>query len=111
VPTVRGTFVTTIHDTSGIGWTVVSTKFVSGEVLEDLDNPAPYYETIGSWAALFHEQSRHWEPPYGFQRFNWDLSNMGSAHPRAGVGGRVRIWTMMSVPSAKRRYGRRWTWS
>jgi hypothetical protein len=55
VPTVRGTFVTTIHDTSGIGWTVVSTKFVSGEVLEDLDNPAPYYETIGSWAALFHE--------------------------------------------------------
>jgi Ser/Thr protein kinase RdoA (MazF antagonist) len=84
VPTVRGTFVTTIHDTSGIGWTVVSTKFVSGEVLEDLDNPAPYYETIGSWAALFHEQSRHWKPPYGFQRFNWDLSNMVGPSPRWG---------------------------
>ena len=84
VPTVRGTFVTKINDLNGIGWTVISTKYVGGTVLEDLDNPAPYYETIGQWAAKFHEQSRNWNKPYGFTRFNWDLSNMVGPAPRWG---------------------------
>ncbi|OZG63150.1 phosphotransferase [Bifidobacterium lemurum] len=84
VPTVRGTFITTIRDLNGVGWTVISTKFVEGTVLEDLDNPAPYYRTIGSWAARFHEQSRRWDPPYGFVRFNWDISNMVGPSPRWG---------------------------
>lgn len=84
VPTVRGTFVTKINDLNGIGWTVISTKYVAGTVLEDLDNPAPYYETIGQWAAKFHEQSRNWNKPYGFTRFNWDLSNMVGPAPRWG---------------------------
>lgn len=84
VPTVRGTFVTGIRDKTGTVWTVVSTKFVEGTVLEDLDNPAPYYVTIGRWAAMFHEQSRRWEPPAGFTRFNWDLSNMVGPSPRWG---------------------------
>ena len=53
-------------------------------MLEDLENPAPYYETIGEWAAKFHEQSRTWSKPYGFTRFNWDLSNMVGPAPRWG---------------------------
>lgn len=84
VPTVRGAFVTKIRDGNGIGWTVISTKFVEGTVLEDLENPAPYYRTIGRWAAMFHDQSRHWHAPYGFTRFNWDLSNMVGPSPRWG---------------------------
>ena len=84
VPTVRGTFVTTVHDRDGVGWTVISTKFVDGTVLEDLDDPAPYYRTIGGWAALFHAQSREWKRPYGFMRFNWDLSDMVGPSPRWG---------------------------
>lgn len=84
VPTVRGTFVTTIRDLNGVGWTVISTKFVDGTVLEDMDNPAPYYVTIGSWAAKFHAQSRAWRQPYGFKRFNWDISNMVGPSPRWG---------------------------
>lgn len=84
VPTIRGTFVTKITDLNGVGWTVISTKYVKGTVLEDLENPAPYYETIGEWAAKFHEQSRTWSKPYGFTRFNWDLSNMVGPAPRWG---------------------------
>ena len=84
VPTVRGGFVTTIHDNEGTGWMAISTQYVDGTVLEDLDNPAPYYETIGRWAALLHEHSRHWQPPYGFTRFNWDISNMVGLSPRWG---------------------------
>lgn len=84
VPTIRGTFITNIHDRNGVGWTVISTKFVEGTVLENLDNPAPYYVTIGQWAAKFHNQSRHWVRPYGFKRFNWDLSNMVGPSPRWG---------------------------
>ena len=84
VPTVRGSFVTTIHDNHAVGWTVISTKYVDGTVLEDLDNPAPYYETIGRWAARFHDQSRTWQPPRGFTRFNWDISNMVGPSPRWG---------------------------
>ena len=84
VPTVRGTFVTKIRDLNGVGWTVVSTKFVEGTVLEDLDDPSSHYETIGSWAAEFHRQSRAWQRPYGFKRFNWDLSDMVGISPRWG---------------------------
>lgn len=84
VPTVRGTFVTKIRDANGVGWMVISTKFVEGTVLEDLENPAPYYRTIGKWAAKFHEQSRRWKKPYGFKRFNWDISDMVGPAPRWG---------------------------
>lgn len=84
VPTVRGTFVTKIRDLNGVGWMVVSTKFVEGTVLEDLDDPSRYYRTIGEWSAKFHEQSRHWNRPFGFKRFNWGISDMVGASPRWG---------------------------
>lgn len=84
VPTVRGTFVTKVCDLNGVSWMVISTKFVQGTVLEDLDDPSSYYETIGSWAAKFHEQSRRWTKPHGFKRFNWGLSDMVGVSPRWG---------------------------
>lgn len=84
VPTVRGTFVTKIRDLNGVGWMVVSTKFVEGTVLEDLADPSRYYRTIGEWSAKFHEQSRHWNRPFGFKRFNWGISDMVGASPRWG---------------------------
>lgn len=84
VPTVRGMFVTKIRDLNGVGWMVVSTKFVEGTVLEDLDDPSRYYRTIGEWCAKFHEQSRTWSRPFGFKRFNWGISDMVGASPRWG---------------------------
>ncbi|KFI58338.1 phosphotransferase enzyme family protein [Bifidobacterium cuniculi] len=84
VPTVRGTFVTRIRDRNGVGWTVVSTKFVEGTVLEDLDDPSAHYFTIGQWAAKFHAQSRCWTPPHGFRRFSWDIGDMVGTAPRWG---------------------------
>ncbi len=63
---------------------VVSTKFVEGTVLEDLADPSRYYRTIGEWSAKFHEQSRHWNRPFGFKRFNWGISDMVGASPRWG---------------------------
>lgn len=84
VPTVRGMFVTKIRDLNDVSWMVVSTKFVEGTVLEDLDDPSAYYKTIGSWAAKFHAQSRAWKQPYGFKRFTWDLSDMVGTAPRWG---------------------------
>lgn len=97
VPTVRGTFVTSIRDMDGRSWTVISTKFVPGTVLEDLDNPAPYYVTIGGWAARFHAQSRAWAPPTGFTRFNWDISDMVGPSPRWGR------WESAQLGSEERR--------
>ncbi|MCI1868343.1 phosphotransferase enzyme family protein [Bifidobacterium crudilactis] len=84
VPTIRGTFVGTVRDGNGVGWTVISTKFVTGTVLEDMENPAPYYTTIGAWAAKFHQHSRSWDAPRGFKRFNWDISDMVGPSPRWG---------------------------
>ena len=60
VPTVRGTFVTKIRDLNGVGWMVVSTKFVEGTVLEDLDDPSQYYRTIGDMVGASPRWGR-WE--------------------------------------------------
>ncbi|MCI1831658.1 MAG: phosphotransferase [Bifidobacterium sp.] len=91
VPTVRDSFVTTIHDLHGVGWTVISTKYIAGTVLEDLDNPAPYYTTIGKWAAEFHDQSRRWVRPFGFTRFSWDVRAMVGPSPRWGRWEQARL--------------------
>ncbi|MDD6373848.1 MAG: phosphotransferase [Bifidobacteriaceae bacterium] len=84
VPTVRGTFVASIRDFRGSVWTVISTKFVEGTVLEDLGDPAEYYQTIGTWAAKFHNQARHWKPPFNFKRFTWNTTDMVGQSPRWG---------------------------
>ncbi|GIG30186.1 phosphotransferase enzyme family protein [Cellulomonas marina] len=84
VPTQRGPFHAVVRDDRGHGWTVVSTRFVEGTVLEDLADPTPYYRTIGRWSALFHQHSRTWQPPYGFTRFTWDLPDMVGPTARWG---------------------------
>lgn len=76
VPTIRGPFTAVVRDTQGNGWACVSTRFVSGAVLEDLPDPTPYYRVIGRWSALFHAHARAWRPPHGFTRFTWTLADM-----------------------------------
>lgn len=84
VPTARGTFHAVVKDRLGQAWTVVSTRFVRGTVLEDVADPAPFYRTIGRWSAMFHEHSRTWTPPHGFTRFSWDLVDMVGPTARWG---------------------------
>lgn len=109
VPTIRGTFVTKITDLNGVGWTVISTKYVEGTVLEDLENPAPYYETIGEWAAKFHEQSRTWSKrtvsPASIGIFRTWL-----VRHRVGDVGKTPISPTKRSSCATPRCGRPWTW-
>ena len=76
VPTIRGPFAAVVKDTQGNGWACVSTRFIDGEVLEDLPDPADFYRVIGRWSARFHEHARRWTPPHGFTRFTWTLADM-----------------------------------
>ncbi|MGO2658570.1 phosphotransferase enzyme family protein [Mycetocola reblochoni] len=57
-------------------WFAVSFAFVAGTVLEDLDDPTPYYRRIGALTARMHEHSRGFQLPDGHSRFSWDLSDM-----------------------------------
>ncbi len=84
IPTVRDTYVVTILDEAGVEWACICSEFVEGVVLEDLDDPSSYYRTLGRWSALFHNQSRTWELPENFKRFNWGLSDMIGPNPRWG---------------------------
>lgn len=84
VATITGNFVAQIRDNKNNTWSCVSTSFVPGEVLEDLPNPAPHYETIGYWTALFHNQARDWQEPPDFKRFTWDITDQVGPHCRWG---------------------------
>lgn len=86
VPTVRGPFTAVVRDTRGNGWACVSTRFIDGEVLENLDDPSAAYRTIGRWTAMFHGHSRMWHRPRGFTRFTWSLEDM------VGPGARWGRW-------------------
>ncbi|PZR52643.1 phosphotransferase [Xylanimonas oleitrophica] len=97
VPTVRGPFTAVVKDTRGNGWACVSTRFVTGQALEDLPDPAAHYQTIGRWSALFHAQARTWEAPHGFTRFTWDLADM------VGPGCRWGRWEDAVTDPAHRR--------
>jgi Ser/Thr protein kinase RdoA (MazF antagonist) len=76
VPSPRGPHLCVIRDNAGTGWVCVSTKYVEGEVLENLGNPAAHAPAIGRWSALFHEHARNWEAPFAFRRFTWDVDDM-----------------------------------
>lgn len=84
IPTAAGFKVATVSDGSGTEWACVCTGFVEGVVLEDLSDPSSFYRTIGRWAALFHAHARTWHRPDGFERFNWDLTDMVGERPRWG---------------------------
>ncbi len=84
IPTASGSAVAMISDGSGTAWACVCTSFVEGVVLENLPDPSSFYHTIGHWTALFHQHSRAWEKPEGFERFTWDVTDMVGEHPRWG---------------------------
>lgn len=90
VPTVRGTFVTKIRDLNGVGWMVVSTKFVEGTVLEDLDDPrgTTARSANGRPSSMNNRAT-------GTARLVSNGSTGASAtwwvHPRAGAAGKPRI--------------------
>lgn len=96
VPTYRGTYTAQVRDDAGQAWTCVSTRFVTGSVLEDLEDPAPYYRTIGRWSALLHEHARTWTPPHAFTRFTWDVPDM------VGPSARWDPWESAGMTSAER---------
>ncbi|PWJ55794.1 Ser/Thr protein kinase RdoA involved in Cpx stress response, MazF antagonist [Quadrisphaera granulorum] len=84
VLTLRGGFTAVVKDTRGHGWACVSTRFVNGSPLEDLDDPASCYRTIGRWSALFHAHSRQWEAPHDFERFTWSIPDLVGPTARWG---------------------------
>ncbi|NMM99351.1 phosphotransferase enzyme family protein [Bifidobacterium olomucense] len=84
VPTVMGPYVAEIHQNETTKWSVISTKFIEGTVLEDMADPSSCYRVIGNWSAKFHKSARSWTEPYGFQRFSWDLLDILGPHPRWG---------------------------
>jgi Ser/Thr protein kinase RdoA (MazF antagonist) len=84
VPSPRGPAVAVVRDDAGTGWVCISTRFVSGVPLEDLPSPVAYYDTIGRWSALFHNQYRSWRLPYGFRRFSWAIEDMVGPSSRWG---------------------------
>ena len=84
IPTIAGNGTGTIVDDDGVGWSVICTSFVDGTVLEDMEDPSSYYHVIGRFAAQFHRHAREWELPEGFERFNWELSDMIGPMPRWG---------------------------
>lgn len=84
IPTTAGPACTTIADEGGTRWACVVTSFVEGAVLENLENPSSFYHTIGRWTARFHQHSRTWHKPKGFQRFTWDIPDMIGRNPRWG---------------------------
>ncbi|KGM13744.1 phosphotransferase enzyme family protein [Cellulomonas bogoriensis] len=86
VPTIRGPFTAVVKDTQGNGWVCVSTRFIQGEVLEDLPDPAEHYQVIGRWSALLHDHARRWDKPHGFTRFTWAYTDM------VGPGSRWGRW-------------------
>lgn len=84
IPTASGFPVAPVKDEGGAEWSCVCMAYVEGAALEDLPDPSPYYRTLGSWAARFHNQARTWQPPRGFTRFTWGIDDMIGSNPRWG---------------------------
>lgn len=76
--------VVVIVDEHGAGWFSVMTGFISGEVLEGVGDPTPYYEQIGAYTAMLHRHSRGWRRPDRFVRFQWEPDDMVGARSRWG---------------------------
>lgn len=58
--------------------------FVKGDILEDVADPLPWFDTIGEATAVLHEHSIAWSAPAGFARFRWDLTDMVGSDCRWG---------------------------
>jgi Ser/Thr protein kinase RdoA (MazF antagonist) len=64
-------------------------RYIEGQPLEDLSDPAEHYQVIGRWSALFHDQVRKWSLPHWFKRFSWDIADMVGPSSRWGRWERV----------------------
>ncbi|GAA1164105.1 phosphotransferase enzyme family protein [Nesterenkonia sandarakina] len=69
-------------------WHMVAFAFVQGAVLEDiidvLPDPSSYYRRIGRATAEFHRHAENWQPPLGFDRFQWRVQDMIGRSSRWG---------------------------
>ncbi|TDS87789.1 Ser/Thr protein kinase RdoA (MazF antagonist) [Nesterenkonia aurantiaca] len=69
-------------------WHMVAFAFVQGAVLEDivgvLPDPSSYYRRIGRATAEFHGHAENWQPPSGFDRFQWRIQDMIGRSSRWG---------------------------
>lgn len=72
-------------------------SFVRGDILEDVADPVPWFDTIGEATAVLHEHSATWSAPPGFARFRWDLTDMVGPDCRWGR------WENADVPAPERR--------
>lgn len=95
VPTLHDGFVALVPDPDGTVWVCVSYSFAPGAVLEDVADPVPYYRQIGATTARLHLHSRQWQPPAGFERHSWELTDM------VGPGCRWGRWEAADLSSAE----------
>lgn len=84
LPCRSGEIIVSVLDSSGTRWHCVAFTFVSGQILEDLGDPRPYYRQIGAAAARMHEHAVEWSLPPGNSRFEWTLSDMLGPKSRWG---------------------------
>ncbi|HHW50205.1 MAG TPA: phosphotransferase [Pseudoclavibacter sp.] len=85
IATRSGDAVCTARDGRGSSWYLVLFMFSPGTILEDdFTDPLPYYRRIGAITAEFQAHSRTWQPPGGFTRFSWELSDMVGPSARWG---------------------------
>ncbi|MBL0887112.1 phosphotransferase enzyme family protein [Myceligenerans indicum] len=84
VPTTSGALVLTVDGAGGTRWFCVAFAFVTGEILEDLADPRPYYAEIGAITARLHDHQAGWSRPDGFTRFSWTLGDMLGTTSRWG---------------------------
>jgi Ser/Thr protein kinase RdoA (MazF antagonist) len=83
LPTASGSLVHEF-DEAGAHWYCVAFGFVTGDILEDVDDPRPYYERVGAITAVLHDHAERWTPPADFVRFSWRRTDMLGAASRWG---------------------------
>lgn len=91
VPGADGQKIHSVCSPEGEVMSLVMYEFVSGSILQDVDNPAPWFVELGQITARLHEQSRSWKRPPEFDRFTWGLSEMIGPRARWGNWRRAEL--------------------
>ncbi len=76
VATTAGPAVAVIQDDRGVRWSCVTYSYATGDILEDITDPVPYYRQIGRTTAMLHDHAVVWSRPGWFRRHSWELSDM-----------------------------------
>jgi Ser/Thr protein kinase RdoA (MazF antagonist) len=87
----NGDLVQSIVDAGGVTWLAVGFELLTGSILEEHDDLAPYFTEIGAITAQLHEHARAWQRPAGFVRFDWTLDDMVGPQPRWGSWERAAL--------------------